>query len=614
MEVDTVVKSAVRSLGKGFDLTYDFRLKYCKGDDRLILLDESHKRTLLLPGLGTTHNVPLDISCDKGDCIRYQSDILQFSKMSEFFNQKSSVSGKIPSGLFNAMFGFESSSWGRDAADNKFLGIDGYFIVLCNLRIDRRPLVLSDRVIEAVPTSWDPPALARFIEKYGTHVIDGIGIGGQDVIVVRQDKTSKLGAPELKKHMDELGDQLFTGSCTFSPQTYKSKDKAPKAFNVFVPQSLPFNHPSTSSCSKDGITVICSRRGGDPSADTHSEWLLTVPSMPDTIHFTFTPITSLLKGIPGNGFLSHAINLYLRYKPPINELQYFLDFQTHKMWSPMHNDLPLGPTTNRALSPSLSLNYMAPKLYINTTQVTVGKRPVIGMRLFLEGMKCNRLGIHLHHLSLATTGLEHRISEATLWRGSEEITQDDYHEPIRGKKFSHICIAPVEFEHHHYSHSPARKTDSTSSAYIVTGAQLHVKKHGSKDVLHLRLQFSNVSDCFVAQSSWDRGPEHSQKSGLLSTLSTSLTLGGINSKGSSSEKDKSTSATVNIDSAVYPTGPPVPVQTPKLLKLVDTSQRCRGPQHSPGHWLVTGAKLDLENGKICIHVKFSLLSVNNHNA
>lgn len=63
-----------------------------------------------------------------------------------------------------------------------------------------------------------------------------------------------------------------------------------------------------------GINVICSKRGGDVSAHTHCEWLLTVPSMPDAIQFTFIPITSLLKGVPGIGFLTHAINLYLRRK------------------------------------------------------------------------------------------------------------------------------------------------------------------------------------------------------------------------------------------------------------------------------------------------------------
>lgn len=63
-----------------------------------------------------------------------------------------------------------------------------------------------------------------------------------------------------------------------------------------------------------GINVISSKRGGDLSADTHCEWLLTVPSRPDAINFSFIPITSLLKGVPGKGFLSHAINLYLRCK------------------------------------------------------------------------------------------------------------------------------------------------------------------------------------------------------------------------------------------------------------------------------------------------------------
>lgn len=57
-------------------------------------------------------------------------------------------------------------------------------------------------------------------------------------------------------------------------------------------------------------------------------------------------------------------------KPPISDLQYFLDFQSHKIWAPIHNDLPLGPTTNMASqSPALHFNFMGPKLYVNTTQV-----------------------------------------------------------------------------------------------------------------------------------------------------------------------------------------------------------------------------------------------------
>jgi len=86
------------------------------------------------------------------------SEIVQ---MSELFNQKASVPGKIPSGLFNSMFGFEGCTWAADAANTKCLGLDGYFISLFSFRIDRYPLVLCDEVRKAVPSSWDPCALAR---------------------------------------------------------------------------------------------------------------------------------------------------------------------------------------------------------------------------------------------------------------------------------------------------------------------------------------------------------------------------------------------------------------------------------------------------------------------
>lgn len=135
----------------------------------------------------------------------------------------------------------------------------------------------------------------------------------------------------------------------------------------------------------------CLQRGGDTSVSSHHEWILTVPLMPDAIHFNFIPITCLLKGVPGKGFLSHAINLYLPYKPPVADLEYFLDFQAHRIWAPVHNHLSLSPATNRTNStPALHFNLMGPELYVNTTQVKVGKTPLTGMQLYLEGMKCNR--------------------------------------------------------------------------------------------------------------------------------------------------------------------------------------------------------------------------------
>ncbi|KAK8526137.1 hypothetical protein V6N12_020618 [Hibiscus sabdariffa] len=247
-----IVETALNSLGRGFDLTSDFRLKYCKGKERLILLNESQKKEITIPGFGAFKDVSVDVRCDKGDRTRYQSDVLDFNQMAEFFNQKCRLGGKIPSGEFNWMFGFQSGSWGKDAAKTKCLGLDGYFIILFDLHIDRFPLLLSREVVDDVPSSWDPPALARFIEKYGTHVIVGLSIGGQDVVLVRQDKSSDLQPSQLKKHLDDLGDQLFTGTCSFNPNTKDHKLKVPQAFNIF--DQLPFafsSYPSIST--KDGF-------------------------------------------------------------------------------------------------------------------------------------------------------------------------------------------------------------------------------------------------------------------------------------------------------------------------------------------------------------------------
>ncbi|CAH8382384.1 unnamed protein product [Eruca vesicaria subsp. sativa] len=611
---DDVVETVVKSLGKGFDITTDFRLKYCKdgdgGDDRLVVLDETQNRELHVPGFGAFLNVSADINCDKGERTRFRSDILDFNKMSEYFNKRSLVTGKIPSGNFNATFGFQNGSWATDAANVKSLGLDASIVTLFNLHIHNpNRLRLTDRVRNAVPSSWDPQLLARFIEKYGTHIITGVSVGGQDMVVVRQDTSSDLDTDLLRHHLHDLGDQLFTGSCLLSSHRpnkanhhSQSQPKLPEAFNVFDDkQTVAFNNYSINS--KNGITVICAKRGGDGRAGSHSEWLITVPDKPDVINFNFIPITSLLKDIPGCGLLFHAMTLYLRYKPPLMDLQYFLEFSGPRTWAPIHNDLPFGAAPNMASAyPSLHINFLGPKLYVNTTPVTSEKNPVTGMRFFLEGKKCNRLAIHLQHLENTRTTVNEKITDDHIWRGSDEISDSNrYFEPLNGKKFSYVCTAPVKYDPNWITTTTTNKT-LNNVAYIVTGAQLEVKKHGSKSVLHLRIRFTAVSDHYVAQKEWVHGPGTSKKSGIFSTMSVPLTSGNVHHK----MVDNRDQNEVVLDSGVFPRGPPVPANN-KIVKFVDLSQLCRGPQHSPGHWLVTGVRLYLEKGKLNLKVKFALL-------
>lgn len=77
---------ALEALGQGFDLSSDFRLKFSKGlngsDGRLVVLNEANKRDIVIPsGEVTIHGVPEDIRCDKGDRIRFKSDVLAFNQV-----------------------------------------------------------------------------------------------------------------------------------------------------------------------------------------------------------------------------------------------------------------------------------------------------------------------------------------------------------------------------------------------------------------------------------------------------------------------------------------------------------------------------------------------------
>lgn len=86
--VYTTEMVALECLGKGFDLTSDFRLKFAKGVNggkRLVVLDEENKRDIMVPGGATIRDVSEDIRCDKGDRIRFKSDVLEFNQVGFLF-------------------------------------------------------------------------------------------------------------------------------------------------------------------------------------------------------------------------------------------------------------------------------------------------------------------------------------------------------------------------------------------------------------------------------------------------------------------------------------------------------------------------------------------------
>ncbi|KAL4391817.1 hypothetical protein HN51_013262 [Arachis hypogaea] len=597
MDPQLAAEKAVSVIGQGYDLCSDIRFSACKSST-LIEIDHKHTRDMLFPVPGSilVHNVPSSIKCDKGERTRFHSDVLTFNQMSEHFNRQLSLSGKIPSGVFNAMFDMRRC-WPKDAAATKSLAFDGCFISLYTVELDRTNLTLSDQVKKDVPSSWNPAALASFIDKYGTHVIVGVKMGGKDVVHIKQSKNSDLPPAELQKLLKQLADERFSEdsnpSSNANPAQISGKLKDDHAKLWRQNHFPPAGRPVVKSHSKnDEIMSVSVRRGGIDIRQPYNQWLQTILQSPNVISMSFVPITSLLNSVPGNGFLSHAVNLYLRYKPAIEDLHHFLEFQLPRQWAPMYGDLPLGygHKHKKNMSPSLQFSLMGPKLYVNTVKVDSGNRPVTGIRLYLESKKNDHLAIHLQHLAEIPGFLE--ISEDNGYEPIDEPVERGYYEPVKWSMFSHVYTAPVQY-------NSSRIDESTA---IVTKAWFEVKLVGMKKVLFLRLGFSTVASAKIRRSEWDGPSTMSRKSGFFSALmSTKL------SKELKSSPEKANK--VEINSAIYQGGPPVPTRAPRMLSFVDTKEMVRGPEDTPGYWVVTGAKLCVDNGRISIKAKYSLLTV-----
>ncbi|XP_040379836.1 MACPF domain-containing protein NSL1-like [Oryza brachyantha] len=597
MTAQAAAEAAVGAVGCGYDLTSDLRLSRVKPGGRLVDIDGTSgaHRELVLPGGAVVPSVPVGIVADKGERTRFRSDVLSFAQMAEQVNQTMSVAGKIPSGAFNALFDYRGC-WHKDAAATRSLCFDGRFVELYAVEAPRSHLPLLDRVKLDVPPFWDPAALAEFIDKYGTHVVAGVKMGGKDVVCIKQLKGSNLTQSDVQTRLKKLSDDKLSQD---SPESYNNArdDKFLQGINgnLFGPGSAAWRlfRPSVISM-KDDIVSIHIRRGGIDNGQGHGKWISTINSSPDVISMAFVPLTSLLTGVRGCGFLNHAVNLYLRYKPPIEELQQFLEFQVPRQWAPEFGELPLalGPRKKKNSLPSLQFTLMGPKLQVTTAKADSGNRPVTGIRLFLEGKKNNRLGVHLQHLS-ATPGTITITGEAVSAEDAA-VRERDYIEPIKSPLLSHVCTAPVQY-------NGARIDDC---AAIVTRAWLEVQETCLKKVLFLRLGFSGVASTKIRRSEWDGPFVVSRKSGSLSALiSARLSVGSS----AQTQQPPAAGEKVEVNSAIFPKGPPVPLPVQRMARYVDTTEVMRGPADLPGYWVVTGAKLCIEGGKVALKVKYSLL-------
>ncbi|KAL6206768.1 hypothetical protein ACLB2K_024015 [Fragaria x ananassa] len=122
--------------------------------------------------------------------------VCSFHEMAEYFNKKSGYQPGFP--------------WEASMPFN----------------LETENLVLRDEIKCAVPYSWDPAALASFIENFGTHMVISVTIGGRDVVYIRQHQSSPLSLSDIRSYVKDIGDDRFLeskGHSSAVPLKYKDK-------------------------------------------------------------------------------------------------------------------------------------------------------------------------------------------------------------------------------------------------------------------------------------------------------------------------------------------------------------------------------------------------------
>lgn len=82
-----IALDAANALGRGFDVTSDFRLGFAKGSSgsRLVEIDETNTQDIVAPGNVVIPSVSVDIRCDKGEKTHYASEVLTFAQVPSLF-------------------------------------------------------------------------------------------------------------------------------------------------------------------------------------------------------------------------------------------------------------------------------------------------------------------------------------------------------------------------------------------------------------------------------------------------------------------------------------------------------------------------------------------------
>ena len=75
--------------------------------------------------------------------------------------------------------------------------------------------------------------ISRFIERYGTHVIVGVKMGGKDAIYMKQLYSSPLQPADIQKKLKDMADKMFIERR--SSEKSNTRNKVSRTLSLYSP-------------------------------------------------------------------------------------------------------------------------------------------------------------------------------------------------------------------------------------------------------------------------------------------------------------------------------------------------------------------------------------------